>query len=267
RLGVVWYELLCGRRPFEARTKDELEDQILHREARPLRQIKESIPAELERVCLKALSKRVQDRYTTAKDMAEELCKLAEAVRLPKRPENQVAHSHIVRDLEIVAIHCTGDWELDVLLRNLADQPAIIHRITLTVLEIHGVCKPLIEPSAKYDIPIGDLEEGQSRSIDVSHYLDPHGVDRFKVALHTTACLVLRLTLHYNRVQTVEALVGARVELEPEELRGEDTTNFISWDDLCAMCGTPVYARCLSRKELLQALQERRIFYFGPPWV
>src|SRR5262249_30799393 len=52
-----------------------------------------------------------------------------------------------------------------------------------------------------------------------------------------------------------------------EELRGEDTTNFISWDDLLATCGTPVCARCLSRKELLQALQEWRIFYFDRPWV
>jgi serine/threonine protein kinase len=71
-LGVVLYELLCGRRPFEAKTIAELEDQILHRQAKPPRQIKDSIPRELERICLKALSKAVRDRYTTAKDMAEE---------------------------------------------------------------------------------------------------------------------------------------------------------------------------------------------------
>src|SRR5262249_18025352 len=49
-LGVVLYELFCGRRPFEASAKDELEDQILHREAQPPRQIKDSIPAEPERI-------------------------------------------------------------------------------------------------------------------------------------------------------------------------------------------------------------------------
>jgi WD40 repeat protein/serine/threonine protein kinase len=78
-LGVVLYELLCGRRPFEAKTEEELADQILHREARPPRQIKDSIPQELERVALKALSKRVHDRYTTAKDLAEELWESIEA--------------------------------------------------------------------------------------------------------------------------------------------------------------------------------------------
>jgi serine/threonine protein kinase len=72
-LGVVLYELLCGRRPFTAADENELIDQIIHRPAKPPRQINDSIPPALERVCLKALSKRVQDRYTTAKDMAQEL--------------------------------------------------------------------------------------------------------------------------------------------------------------------------------------------------
>jgi serine/threonine protein kinase/pSer/pThr/pTyr-binding forkhead associated (FHA) protein len=72
-LGVVLYELLCGRRPFTAPAEDDLVDEILHREARPPRQIRDSIPRELERVCLTALSKRVGDRYTTAGDMAADL--------------------------------------------------------------------------------------------------------------------------------------------------------------------------------------------------
>jgi serine/threonine protein kinase len=83
-LGVVLYELLCGRRPFEAPTDDGLIDQILNREAKPPRQIRNSIPRELESVCLKALSKRIHDRYSTAKDMAEEALQVAEAFKKPK---------------------------------------------------------------------------------------------------------------------------------------------------------------------------------------
>ncbi len=72
-LGVVLYELLTGRRPFSAPSCSELLDLIATTEARPPRQIADTIPKELERICLKALSKRASERYTTASDMAEDL--------------------------------------------------------------------------------------------------------------------------------------------------------------------------------------------------
>ena len=72
-LGVVFYELLVGRRPFKADTQQDLLEQITSFEPRPPRQFDDGIPKELERICLKALSKRASDRYTTARDMAEDL--------------------------------------------------------------------------------------------------------------------------------------------------------------------------------------------------
>jgi serine/threonine protein kinase/formylglycine-generating enzyme required for sulfatase activity len=72
-LGVVFYELLTGRRPFHAHSREELQEQITHVEARPPRQIDDRIPKELEWICLKALSKRASDRFTTARDMADDL--------------------------------------------------------------------------------------------------------------------------------------------------------------------------------------------------
>jgi serine/threonine protein kinase/formylglycine-generating enzyme required for sulfatase activity len=72
-LGVVFYELLAGRRPFKADSQDELLEQIANREPRPLRQIDDAIPQELERICLKALSKRASERFMTAKDFADDL--------------------------------------------------------------------------------------------------------------------------------------------------------------------------------------------------
>jgi serine/threonine protein kinase/formylglycine-generating enzyme required for sulfatase activity len=72
-LGVVFYELLTGRRPFRGETWEELSEQIASVEVRPPRQVDDTIPRELERICLKALSKRASERYTTAKDMANDL--------------------------------------------------------------------------------------------------------------------------------------------------------------------------------------------------
>src|ERR1700722_4292849 len=73
RLGVVLYELLTGRRPFHADTREDLLEQITNREVRPPRQWDDTIPKELERISLKALSKRASERYTTAKDMGDDL--------------------------------------------------------------------------------------------------------------------------------------------------------------------------------------------------
>ena len=72
-LGVVLYEMLTGRRPFKANTTEELLEQVINNEVRPPRQWDDAIPKEMERICLKALSKRASDRYTTGKDMADDL--------------------------------------------------------------------------------------------------------------------------------------------------------------------------------------------------
>jgi len=77
-LGVVLYEMLTGRRPFRQQVTAELLDEIIQTDARPLRQIDDSIPHEIERICLKALSKEASQRYTTAKDLADDLRSFAE---------------------------------------------------------------------------------------------------------------------------------------------------------------------------------------------
>jgi eukaryotic-like serine/threonine-protein kinase len=72
-LGVVFYELLTGRRPFRGDTRDQILYKITSVEPRPPRQIDDTIPRELERICLKALSKRATERYSTARDLADDL--------------------------------------------------------------------------------------------------------------------------------------------------------------------------------------------------
>jgi serine/threonine protein kinase/formylglycine-generating enzyme required for sulfatase activity len=72
-LGVVLYELLTGRRPFKADSQAALLAEITSAEARPPRQIDDQIPRELDRICLKALAKRSSERYSAAKDLADDL--------------------------------------------------------------------------------------------------------------------------------------------------------------------------------------------------
>jgi serine/threonine protein kinase len=72
-LGVMLYELLTGQRPFRAEYTADLLDQIARHEPRPPRQADDRIPKELDRICLKALAKRASERYSTARDLADDL--------------------------------------------------------------------------------------------------------------------------------------------------------------------------------------------------
>ena len=79
-LGVVFYDLLTGRRPFQGDSQSELWAQIIAVEAPPPRQLDGGIPKELERIVLKALAKRASERYSSAKEMADDLRHFMEGV-------------------------------------------------------------------------------------------------------------------------------------------------------------------------------------------
>jgi formylglycine-generating enzyme required for sulfatase activity/serine/threonine protein kinase len=72
-LGAVLYRLLTGRRTFTADMTPQLLALIATQDPKPPRQIDDRIPKELERICLKSLVRRASDRYTTGKDMADDL--------------------------------------------------------------------------------------------------------------------------------------------------------------------------------------------------
>ena len=72
-LGVVLYRMLCGTLPFVAGDKEKLYRQILEVQPEPPSRIDERVPAELERICLRAMAKDRAERYDTAWDFAQDL--------------------------------------------------------------------------------------------------------------------------------------------------------------------------------------------------
>jgi serine/threonine protein kinase/formylglycine-generating enzyme required for sulfatase activity len=80
-IGVMLYELLVDRKPFTAESRKELYAEIQNHDPKPPRQIDRQVPWELERICLKCLSKRRTDRYNTTDDLREDLLAWLEVVK------------------------------------------------------------------------------------------------------------------------------------------------------------------------------------------
>jgi serine/threonine protein kinase/dienelactone hydrolase len=80
-LGVVLYEMLSGRLPFQGERETSIMYSIVHEEPRPLRAIKPDVPPELERIIQRALQKKAESRYSSAQEMLKDLRKYQEMSR------------------------------------------------------------------------------------------------------------------------------------------------------------------------------------------
>jgi serine/threonine protein kinase len=72
-LGVMMYEMLIGRPPFYAKDFDELREQILNRDAKPISQRSPNIPAVMDIIYENCCAKKVQQRYSNAYELAGDL--------------------------------------------------------------------------------------------------------------------------------------------------------------------------------------------------
>jgi len=76
-LGVVLYQLLTGRVPFEAKTPTQILLAHVTQPPTPPTQINPAIPRAVEAVVLRALAKRPEERFATAGEMAQALARAA----------------------------------------------------------------------------------------------------------------------------------------------------------------------------------------------
>ena len=77
-LGVTFYELLAGRRPFEGASREQLVSRIRLNEPTPPCKVNPAVPIDLDTICLRAMEKEPRRRYATAGEFAAELNRFAE---------------------------------------------------------------------------------------------------------------------------------------------------------------------------------------------
>ena len=83
--GVVLYEMLTGRVPYDGDNPVAVAMQHLHATPVPIQNLAPDVPPALVRVCMKAMEKNPALRYQTARDMAADI-----RAALENRPERPV---------------------------------------------------------------------------------------------------------------------------------------------------------------------------------
>ncbi len=89
--GVVLYEMLTGRVPFDGDNPVAVAMQHLHNAPTPIQNLAPDVPPAVVRVCMKAMEKNPAARYQTAREMATELrAALEERGERINIPENEL---------------------------------------------------------------------------------------------------------------------------------------------------------------------------------
>jgi eukaryotic-like serine/threonine-protein kinase len=75
-MGVVMYECLTGRRPFEGRSTYEILDAVVTRDPPPPQAVNPAVPAAFGDLCMRLLAKRPDERLQSAEELREHLAAL-----------------------------------------------------------------------------------------------------------------------------------------------------------------------------------------------
>ena len=92
-LGAILYDALVGRPPFSAATVIETIQQVRNSDVIPPLKLQSKIPRDLETICLKCLRKEPSKRYTSAKDLADDLQRFLAGQPIQARPTGIVEHT------------------------------------------------------------------------------------------------------------------------------------------------------------------------------
>ncbi|HKA20039.1 MAG TPA: protein kinase [Blastocatellia bacterium] len=90
--GVVLYEMISGRVPFEGTSFGEVISNILATRPVPLARYADDVPPELERIVSKALAKDRDQRYQTSKDLLIDLKRLKQRLDVEAEFQDSVPH-------------------------------------------------------------------------------------------------------------------------------------------------------------------------------
>jgi len=90
-LGVVMYEMLTGRRPFEDDYDQAIVYGILNLEPEPVAALSDDVPEELARIVAKSLEKNADERYQNMDELLADLKAASDAATIPGEARRPIA--------------------------------------------------------------------------------------------------------------------------------------------------------------------------------
>src|ERR1700752_133422 len=96
-LGVVIYEMIAGRTPFEGETSTDVIVAITQKEPAPLARFAPNVPAELDWIVMKALRKDRDERYQTIKELITDPRRLKQRLEFETELERSVGPDSVTR--------------------------------------------------------------------------------------------------------------------------------------------------------------------------
>jgi len=94
-LGVVIYEMVTGRTPFEGETSTDVVVAITQKEPLPIARFAPNVPAELDWIVMKALRKDRDERYQTIKELLTDLRRLRQRLDFESELERSSAPASV----------------------------------------------------------------------------------------------------------------------------------------------------------------------------
>jgi serine/threonine-protein kinase len=114
--GVVFYELLSGRKAFEGNSAVATVYKILGSEPTPIHKLDETVPAAMSAVVARALEKEPANRYQTIDEMLGEIRRAREAhqraspAEMPPRGHGRRAAAAVAVAIGTAVLAATGLW-------------------------------------------------------------------------------------------------------------------------------------------------------------
>jgi len=208
-LGVVLFELLTGRMPFEGTSPTEIIDRILHEVPQPPSRYATGVPASLDAIVARALEKDPDFRYQHARDMKGDLQQLAQELdgvvprgtaRIAAAAAAAIHNSVAVMTFSNITREPADDWIGTGIAETVSSDLKTIHG--LTIIGRARVYDALRNLST-------DAHLKDSLAIDIGHRL---GATWVVVGGYQRIADRLRITANFVQVATGEARRTVKVD-------------------------------------------------------